>query len=592
MEDRGETLDPLIDFAEFLRVFPLRGAGIMWLVGAGASASAGVPTAGDLIWEFKRRLYCSLERVPPSAFADLLDPSMRARLQQFFDGLPGYPLRGAPEEYASYFEAAFPDERDRRRFIEDAVRGRSPSYGHLALASLLRAGMAEIIWTPNFDTLIEDAVSILYRTTGALTVADLDRPQIAAEALRDARYPLLGKIHGDFRSARLKNTPEELLSQDTSLRSALVDVCRRRGLAIIGYSGRDNSVLDALEAGLDAGAGYPGGLFWFRRSGSDVPARVSRLLKGARALGIKAGFVEVETFDEAMGDIVEQLTSIPAEVSALIRSAKPRMSAAPIDPSGSGWPVIRLNALPVFSYPVTCRLVVCSIGGTREVGDAVQKAGAQVIAARSRAGVLAFGSDTEVRRAFEPFGIARFDLHSIVSEQLEYESGELGLLYHALASGLQRSLPLRLTRYRGWVLAVEPTLDRHIALEGLRAVAKQLTGRIPGTELRWYEAVRLRLELVGPQLWALLRPTVIGDPLPEVAEAEFRKLRATRADFIRERIAVRYNSQSNQLLDAWARLLTRGEEEPEVRALGISDGVDGSFRLGSVTAFTRRRRYD
>ncbi len=42
---------------DFARRFALRAANLMWLLGAGASASAGIPTAGDMVWEFKQRLY-------------------------------------------------------------------------------------------------------------------------------------------------------------------------------------------------------------------------------------------------------------------------------------------------------------------------------------------------------------------------------------------------------------------------------------------------------------------------------------------------------------------------------------------------------
>jgi hypothetical protein len=561
----------------------------MWLLGAGASAGAGVPTAGDLVWDFKRRLYCSQERVPLSACTDLLDPVLRQRLQGFFDARTSYPARGDPQEYALYFEAAFPDERDRRKFIEEAVRGTRPSYGHLVLATLLKVGRAELIWTPNFDTLLEDATSVIYGTTAALTVADLDRGHVAAEAIAEARFPLLAKIHGDFRSTRLKNTAEELREQDVAIRSALIQACRQRGLAIIGYSGRDESVLDALEEGIAQGSGFPGGLFWFRRPGSELSPRARQLIAGARAVGIKAGFVETGTFDETMGDILEQLDGISAAALDLLRSSRPRMTEALIEPAGRGWPVIRLNALPILSYPTACRRIVCSIGGTSEVRAAVKKSGRQVLAARSRAGVLAFGSDAEVREVFDAFGVSQFDLHSIGSDQLEYDSGEMALLYEALALGLQRGLPLRRVRDRGWALAVDPSREDDAALDGIRAVAKRLTGRIPKTELGWCEGVRLKLEFVKSRLWVLLRPTVIGDAIPDLDDQTRRSLRAARADFVRERTAARYNSQANDILDAWCKLLTEAREEREVRAMGIADGVDAVFRLGSVTAFSRRR---
>jgi NAD-dependent SIR2 family protein deacetylase len=47
---------PLIAADDFARRFSLRAPNLMWLLGAGASASAGVPTASDMIWDFKQQL--------------------------------------------------------------------------------------------------------------------------------------------------------------------------------------------------------------------------------------------------------------------------------------------------------------------------------------------------------------------------------------------------------------------------------------------------------------------------------------------------------------------------------------------------------
>jgi hypothetical protein len=75
----------------------------MWLLGAGASAAAGIPTAGQMILEFKRRLYCSENNIPAAA-VDLGDPVLRRRLERFFDEDPAYPRLGAADEYAVLFE--------------------------------------------------------------------------------------------------------------------------------------------------------------------------------------------------------------------------------------------------------------------------------------------------------------------------------------------------------------------------------------------------------------------------------------------------------------------------------------------------------
>ena len=64
-----------------------------------------------------------------------------------------------------------------------------------------------------------------------------------------------------------------------------------------------------------------------------------------------------------------------------------------------GWPVVRFNALPVINAPTQCRRLVCNIGGTAEVREAVQKSGANILAVRFfKGGVLAFGADADIRK--------------------------------------------------------------------------------------------------------------------------------------------------------------------------------------------------
>ncbi len=113
----------------------------MWFLGAGASAAAGIPTAWDMIWEFKRWMYCTAQRVPISACEDLGDPVLRDRLQRHFDGTGGgHPALGADDEYAVYFERMYGAEADRRRYLEQRIADSTPSYGHHALAALLKLG--------------------------------------------------------------------------------------------------------------------------------------------------------------------------------------------------------------------------------------------------------------------------------------------------------------------------------------------------------------------------------------------------------------------------------------------------------------------
>lgn len=214
-------------------------------------------------------------------------------------------------------------------------------------------------------------------------------------AVDENRWPIYGKLHGDYHSDALKNTDAELRSQDEEMRRNLVGACRRQGLAIIGYSGRDASIMAALEEALDEGRGFPGGLFWFKRSQDAPYMAVTNLIARARSLGIDAHLVEAESFDELFSDLLRFLPQTADKLTPLAGAARPRLAAAKPRESTASIPAIRTNALAGTSRPALCRIVDCTIGGDKEVDEAIAKAGADIIAHRVRDGVLAFGRDID-----------------------------------------------------------------------------------------------------------------------------------------------------------------------------------------------------
>lgn len=173
--------------------------------------------------------------------ADLSSPGIRAQLQAHIDSSETLPPRGAPDEYAALFEAVYPAEVDRRAYLAAKVAGAKPSYGHLALATLMRAQLTRLVWTTNVDPLVADACAKVYDATGPLTTVALDSPDLAAQCIGEGRWPVEIKLHGDFRSRRLKNTSDELRHQDVRLRQILVDSCRRFGLDGIRGAGPKQS---------------------------------------------------------------------------------------------------------------------------------------------------------------------------------------------------------------------------------------------------------------------------------------------------------------------------------------------------------------
>jgi NAD-dependent SIR2 family protein deacetylase len=572
-----------MNLSDFLRLYEIRSPNIMWFLGAGASAAAGIPTAFNMIWDFKRSLYCSTQKVSVNSCLDLGNVALRAKFQQYFDSTGKFPPENSDEEYAFYFRATYPNEQDRRRYIDRMVSSASPSYGHLALAALLKLDKARLMWTTNFDRMVEDATVTVLGSSGKLVTATLDSSQIAIQALNEGRWPLLVKLHGDFQSRQLKNTSEELQAQDAVMRYALVEACKRFGLAIVGYSGRDHSVMDALEDGIDGGHGYPFGLFWFQRSDSPCLPRVTDLITKACAKGIQADVVQVETFDELLSDVLLLIRNLPADLAGVLNEHAPRVTNASLPGVKGRWPVLRTNALPITTYPTVCRKVVCKIGGTKEVRDAVAKAGSNAVAARRKAGVIAFGSDAEVRRAFIGFGITEYDVHAIEARRLRYESAELGLMYDALCRAIARERPVKVVRSRSdYMITVDAARANEEIFKRLRQATKALTGTVPQSQLKWSEAAWIKLECWLDCLWLLIDPTIW------VERTDDDNLFAQSREFIRARFAGRFNTKWNELIEAWAHIITDEKQESTIKAFGIGDGVDASFTISALTAYSRR----
>jgi hypothetical protein len=85
-----------VELATFLRMFAVQEIPyLMFFLGAGALARAGIPTAAEMVWMFKRSIYCTETGADPQAFRDLSVERYRQYLQAYFDNKGGFPPRGA-----------------------------------------------------------------------------------------------------------------------------------------------------------------------------------------------------------------------------------------------------------------------------------------------------------------------------------------------------------------------------------------------------------------------------------------------------------------------------------------------------------------
>jgi hypothetical protein len=124
--------------AEFTGVFCARPQNFAWFLGAGSSRTAGLPTATDILWDIKRRYYCREENQELSR-QDVQIPAVRERIQSFMDSR-GFPPEGSPDEYPSYFERIFGQDKQRQRRYLKAILSEEHvtlSVGNRVLGALL-----------------------------------------------------------------------------------------------------------------------------------------------------------------------------------------------------------------------------------------------------------------------------------------------------------------------------------------------------------------------------------------------------------------------------------------------------------------------
>ena len=586
----SRVLDELtIDYVQFLNLFPQRAPRLMWFLGAGASVSSGLPTAGTLIWDCKRRIYCSENRVPPSRFPDLEHPSFRAEVQSYFDSQPGTPKLGMNEEYSYYFNRYLPDEGDRHRYLRDKLHGTQPSYGHICLAALMATAKTRIIWTTNFDSLVERAYQTLQTKQASLpelNPIDLANTEVLTHCVANESWPILVKLHGDYKYKKLMNTTEELKSQDRTLRRELVNLCRLWGLVVVGYSGRDDSVMEALTDAAQTSPCYPQGLYWFVRSGSKPEAPVIELVETVRAAGAQAAVIEVGGFDELMEDVFLPHQDQMPIARDLVKASRPRRRAVESNyGKAAGWPLVRTNALEVTDYPATCTIFECKIGGAKEVNEAIDGHRDRLTASRRKQGVIAFGTKRDILRSFEGKEPSRFDVHPIEPRRFRYESQELGMFYDALCQGVTNATGLwRVPGKKGRILYFPATFEisrearDFLSLsDGFRPVSQP---KKPGPF--FHQAVSIALDYRDGRLWCVLEPTVVL-----TADGKAILQGTGKASLIKEHLSSRYNSQSNHWLDFWVKFLSYHRGKPIRITFPDDENPEAEFKLSATTAYSR-----
>jgi hypothetical protein len=434
--------DYQMDQGEFTARICARPQNFALFLGAGTSATAGLPTATDVLWDMKRRYY-RREENQEITHQDLQSEPVRAKIQAYMES-KGFPALWADDEYTAYFEKVFGDDRERQRAYMKGVLAEERatlSAGNRVLGALMAAHLCRAVFTTNFDSIVEKAVAEV--SGKSLAAFHLEGSHAANAALNNEDYPLYCKLHGDFRYDSIKNLSADLAAQNAELSKCLVNAGNRFGFIVNGYSGRDESVMRLFHSVLETANPFPHGFFWTGIKGSAPRPLVAELLEKARAKGVAAHYVPIETFDALLLRLWRNTQGKPAEMDARVRKSKSASVHIPFPQPGRGQPLIRLNALPVLSSPPKClELSFRNAKNWDDIKKARASSGGRLILTQGTS-ILCWGGRETVKSAFgsDLISIDDYDLPTDLSAP-----GNLhikGFIEEALCRALSRGRPLR-----------------------------------------------------------------------------------------------------------------------------------------------------
>lgn len=265
---------------EFLKRLRKEGpqGGFTWLIGAGMSASAGIPLAEGvskriilfeyLIDEDKDKPWDSQVRDNEDYDEDYNEDNLR-RYFDWYDENENKPIiktllneaiiwlqqqdasfrdvnmENSAVAYPLLFKHFFQTKSTQHAFLTNLVtRARGVNLAHFGLAGLLRdhPRWGHTVFTTNFDDLLLKALLGLNHT--ARVFGDLESTD---KPILEPTYPQIVHLHGRHTGYRMSNTEEELKLIDPTIQKAFMAHIAESNLIVLGYSGWDDLAMQTLQ---------------------------------------------------------------------------------------------------------------------------------------------------------------------------------------------------------------------------------------------------------------------------------------------------------------------------------------------------------
>lgn len=293
----------------------------VFLLGAGASFSSGVPLAADAVKRIARRVYA--EHIRGGA----LHPH-QVKLTEWQTWLHGHEWFIAGEDrLAENFPYVIehllnPSEYRRKVLLELMQPANALGEGYRRLAQLVMKGLTRTVLTTNFDTCLTTALNQLRPHIRHVTEVNRSRDDLAEFNLFNRAQIVW--LHGKAEQYSDRNVLEEVETLTPRLAQELVPLIDSSPLVVVGYRGAEPSIMEHLLGKVAKRAPkFRNGIYWCIRPGETPHPNVESL---KRAVGRNFQLLTINGFDELLVDLSalladEDLYQKPSSISAPSRSA-------------------------------------------------------------------------------------------------------------------------------------------------------------------------------------------------------------------------------------------------------------------------------
>lgn len=518
----------IIDTNTFVNSFKIKpDKSMSFLLGAGASVSSNIPSGGQMVWDFKRTLYCTAQNLRTNMYGDMSKENVQKEIQAYFDGQMGYPKLWSTQEYSFYLEKCYPLRRDREYYIQKKVRDVTPSLGYRCMGELIINEKVDLVATTNFDDLVQAGVHAIDSGISIKTISSAVSDSVGFSLYEG--FPNIIKLHGDYKFDKLKNTESELQELERKVANIWRISIKENGLIVIGYAGNDNSVMTVLEELVREG-GIKKGIYWCKPKGTELSVRACEFMNKACNSNEQSAVVEIEDFDSLMYSLYLALNIENSSIDELWKATEKKRDIL-YDAVGRHTATAVSNALQALRYPRKCYVFSADITSWKELRKTT---GNSCVAIFYNGRVWALGDKKEIIDAFAGKIEGDIEEMDIPMYMMKLENSDvIGMFYKIIGYQLIKN--------------------------GLIAYGKEKYFDKDRKKIKngcvVYDAIKISLSFYDDNIVLNLLPTI------HALNTDGTELdRLAYQNIVNREISTQYNGQMNERIDTWiSRMLKNGK---------------------------------